>query len=355
MMLPQPSANKEEYNKIMERGFSRFPQRKKNYEEYLKNPFSENVNTVPIKMDYEVSNKCNFRCTMCLLRDVADIMPPTMKYEDFEKSIEEQYGLIEVKLQGLGEPLLNPDFFRMVDLCVSKDIWVRTITNGSILNRNENYKKLVDKKVGEISVSIDGATKETFEKIRKGSNFEQVVDNVTMLNAYAAEKGEQWRTSCWMLVQKDNYTEMEATLELAAKMGFTRFTYSIEISGFGLDKWKNINNAKSVKSTMLEEQAKQMIEKGKELGVEVTFWDGSDKYIFDDKKDKICNWLFGRAFISADMKIVPCCEITYAGTCSFGDAKNFLDEWNNESYRNIRKEHLLGKIPPMCRDCYQWE
>ncbi len=353
MELPRPSANRKEYDKVMKRGFLRFPRRKKNYEEYLKSSYNEVVNTAPIKMDYEVSNKCNFRCTMCLLWEVADRMPPTMKYEDFAKSIEEQYGLIEVKLQGLGEPLLNPDFFNMVDLCVSKDIWVRTITNGSMLNINENYKKLVDKKIGEISISIDGATKETFEKIRVGSNFEQVVYNATLLNSYAAEKGEQWRTSCWMLVQQDNYTEMEAVLELAARMRFTRLTYSIEIGGFGLEEWKAINDAKSVKQTLTEKQAKHLIERGKELGIEVTFWDGSDKYMFDEKKDKICNWLFSRAFISADMKIVPCCEINYAETCCLGCANDFFDEWNNESYREIRKAHLLGKIPEMCKACYQ--
>lgn len=59
---------------------------------------------------------------MCLLWDVADKMPPAMKYEDFEKSIEEQYGLIEVKLQGLGEPLLNPDFFKW-KICVLQGIY----------------------------------------------------------------------------------------------------------------------------------------------------------------------------------------------------------------------------------------
>lgn len=353
MNLPRPSANKQEYTKMMERGFSRFPQRKKNYEEYLKKEYKESVDIAPIKMDYEVSNKCNFRCTMCLLQEVADRMPPTMKYADFEKSIEEQYGLIEVKLQGLGEPLLNPDFFKMVDLCVSKDIWVRTITNASILHINENYKKLVDKKVGEISVSIDGATKETFEKIRIGSNFEQIVDNATMLNLYASEKGEQWRISCWMLVQQDNYTEMEAVLELVAKMKFTRLTYSIAISGFGLEKWIDINGAKSMKHILTEEYAGFLIEKGKKLGVEVTFWDGTDKYLYNEKKDEICDWLFSRAFISADMKIVPCCELTYVETCCLGDARKFFDSWNNELYKEIRKAHLMGEIPKMCRECYK--
>lgn len=353
MGLPRPSANKLEYARIMERGFSRFPRRKENYEEYLKNPFSQDVRIAPLKIDYEVSNTCNFRCSMCLLQEVIDKGSPIMKYTDFKKSIDEQFGLIEVKLQGLGEPLLNVDFFKMVDICTERDIWVRTITNGSLLHMNDNYKKLIDGKVGEISISIDGATKETFEKIRIGSNFEQIVENATMLNLYAEEKGEQWRTSCWMLVQKDNYAEMEAMLDLAAKMKFTRFTYSVEVSGFGLERWQSINDAKSVKSIITEKYARHLIQKGKDLGIEVTFWDGSDKYICDDSKDRICDWLFSRAFISADMKIVPCCELSYAGTCCLGDAHRFFDAWNGELYKMFRRQHLAGEIPYMCLKCYE--
>lgn len=353
MKLPRPSANKEEYNRILQNGFVRFPERKENYEKYIKADFKPIMDIVPVKMDYEVSNQCNFRCQMCLLREVADKMPPTMKYVDFQRSIEEQYGLIEVKLQGLGEPLLNPEFFQMVDLCVSRDIWVRTISNGSLLHLNDNYKKLIDSKIGDIVISIDGATKDTFEKIRVGSNFERIVENTVMLNEYAQEKREPWRTSCWMLVQKDNFEEMEAVLELAAKMKFTRLTYSMDIGGFGLENWTKINGEKSVKFLLTEELAGRLIRRGADLGIEVTFWDCTEKYRYDGSRKNICAWLFSRAFISADMKIVPCCEINYSETCCLGDAGNFLSEWNAEKYIRLRELHLNGNIPIMCKDCYE--
>ncbi len=355
-MLPRPKANEIEYDRIMKLRFEDNLLCKENYEKYLKSArggHDAECNYLPIKMDYEVSSHCNFRCTMCLMSEIGNNRPANMSFSDFKKSIDMQQGLIEVKLQGMGEPLLNPDFFEMVDYAVMNHIWVRTTTNASLLHLNDNYKKMIDSQIGEIQISVDGAKKETFESIRKGSCFEQVVDNCRMLNDYAQTKGEQWRTSCWMLVQKENVNEVEELLELAAKMKFSRLTYSIAISDWGKDNWTAINNAKEVTDLFTDEFAEKLIQRGQELGIAVTFWDGKDKYIYDKKKDKICAWLFGRAYISADMRIVPCCAVCDSNTCDMGDALDFINEWNNDKYQDFRKLHLNGNIPKMCRNCYE--
>lgn len=355
-MLPRPSANQEEYNRIMNLRFANHPTCKENYDKYL-NSFGKRYQTkcdyMPVKMDYEVSSRCNFRCTMCLMSEIADQRPDNMLYEDFKESIDMQQGLIEVKLQGIGEPLLNPDFFKMVDYAVSNYIWVRTTTNASLLNLNDNYKKMIDSKIGEIQISVDGATKETFESIRIGSNFDRVVENCRMLNEYAETKGERWRTSCWMLVQKENVNEVEPLLELAAKMKFTRLTYSIAISDWSKDNWADINGKKEVKNFFTDELAEKLICRGKELGIVVTFWDGKDKYYYDETKEHLCGWLFGRAYISADMRIVPCCVVCDSNTCDMGDATDFVNEWNNSKYQELRRLHTSGDIPKMCCNCYE--
>ncbi len=355
-MLPRPSANKEEYNKILNLRFANYRKCKENYDKYQKmciDGYQINCDCLPVKMDYEVSSHCNFRCTMCLMSEIGSSRPANMSFDDFKKSIDMQYGLVEVKLQGMGEPLLNPDFFKMVKYAVENHIWVRTTTNASLLHLNDNYKKMIDSRIGEIQISIDGAKKETFENIRRGSDFDLVVKNCRMLNEYAETKGEQWRTSCWMLVQKENVDEVADLLELAADMKFTRVTYSIAISDWSKDNWTEINSGKEVVDLFTDEFAEKLINRGKELGITVTFWDGKDKYIYDKKKDKICAWLFSRAFISSDMRIVPCCVVCDSNTCDMGDAYNFVEEWNNNKYLEFRRQHLEGKIPKMCQNCYE--
>lgn len=357
MKLPRPSANINEYRRIMMSGFERYPDRLNNYnkiQDLCESGYGEILDCMPIKMDYEVSNACNFRCKMCLLSDPQSCTSPKiMRYDDFKKSVEQQWGLIEVKLQGLGEPLLNHDFFKMVDECVKRDIWVRTVTNGSVLHVNDNYKKMIEKKIGEIQVSIDGAKKETFEYIREGSDFEQVVANVKMMNEYAAQNGREWSTSCWMLVQNDNFEEMEDVLDLAEYMGFTRMVYSISVGDFGgIGNWKEINGKKNVGDRFTEAIGWNLVEKGKRKGIDVSFWDVDDKYKYNESRKEICDWLFTRSYISADMRIVPCCEISDPQICDMGKALDFRNEWNNEKFREIRKSHINGNIPQMCRNCY---
>lgn len=355
-MLPRPQANSVEYAKVMDLRFANFPECRENYNKYLKTRgegYNDVCDYMPIKMDYEVSSHCNFRCTMCLMSELDANRPANMSFSDFKKSIDEQKGLIEVKLQGIGEPLLNPDFFKMVEYAVSKNLWVRTTTNASLLHLNGNYKKMIDSKIGEVQISVDGATKETFESIRLGSDFRVVVENCRMLNEYAATKREQWRTSCWMLVQKENVNEIEQLLDLAAYMKFTRLTYSIAISDWSRDNWTEINGPKEVKDIFTDELVEKLVRKGNTLGIQVTFWDGKDKYVYNEQKTDICAWLFSRAYISADMRIVPCCVICDSKVCDLGDAEHFVTEWNSNMYRELRGMHMEGTIPKMCLNCYE--
>lgn len=348
--MKKPSCNQEKYNEILERGLRRYPVRRENYEKYQKNlqaNFSLKMDYMPIKMDYEVGSVCNFRCTMCLMSELSEKRPPNMTLENFKRSIDEQYGLIEVKLQGLGEPLLNKDFFEMADYVVKKDIWTRTTTNASILHLNDTYKKLIDSGIGEIQISVDGATKETFEKIRVGSDFEQIKENILLLNSYAQSRGELWKTSCWVMVQKENIHEMEDILRLAVSLKFTRLVFQMSMNDFGKENWKK-NSDKSGNKYMKEGLEEKLYQLGHELGIDVSFWDNDGNY----KRGDRCVWLFSRAYITAQMEVTPCCMHWVTDGCDMGGGNSFKEIWTGEEYDKLRQTVLEGEVPEICRYCY---
>lgn len=351
--LPKPCPDKQKYENIISKGLERFPERMENYRKFLS--FERNstaLDFLPIKMDYEVTSRCNFRCKMCLLSTfTGGKRAEDLSFEMFKKSLDEMYGLIEIKLQGLGEPLLNPELFDMILYAGERDIWTRTTINGSLLHINENYKRLVDSNPGEVQVSVDGATKEVFESIRIGSNFERIVENVTKLNDYSSLSGKLL-TRCWTVVQKSNVHQLEDILRLAHKTGFKRITFSLNISSWGIPEWEKLKLSLEAISMFSEERALQLIELGKTLGVEVTFWNATQKYKFTKDGKQLCQWMFERAFISSDMQIVPCCTVCDPKTSNLGDAKEFSNCWNGEKYMEFRKNHLEGNIPGICRQCY---
>ena len=70
----------------------------------------------------------------------------------------------------------------MIQYARNQVIWVRTTTNASRLNHKEIYKKIIDSDTNEIQISIDGASKEVYEKIRVGGIFSKVKQNCYLIN-----------------------------------------------------------------------------------------------------------------------------------------------------------------------------
>ena len=344
--LPIPVADNYAYNKILYTGLKKYPKRLENYLVALKQSKDKIINHLPIILDIEPVSRCNFSCIMCQMKDWKNNKrADDMKFEDFKNLIDSQYGLTEVKLQGIGEPLLHKDFFKMVEYLTDRYIWVRTTTNGSILDKNDNYKKLVDSKIGEVQISFDGATKEIFEKIRVKSNFEKVLNNVTLLNKYANQKN-RLISRMWILIQNYNSHQIKEFVEIAKKMEFKRVTFSIGISDWGQDNFRSKSMQIKSKQKLIDEIF-EVIQKNRDM--DITFWDLQDKY----DKNNLCKWPFYRAYIGSDMRISPCCMIANPDSFCMGDARIFSKEWNSLKYQLFRENHLNYNIPKVCKNCYK--
>src|SRR5256885_12574651 len=136
--------------------------------------------------------------------------------ESFKSLLDQQYGVIEIKLQGMGEPLMQGDpYFAMLHHAREREIWVRTTTNASLLHLRDNYRRLIDADPNEVQISIDGADQATFESIRRGAVFERVVANCRLINGYCRRAGVE-RTKMWVVVQQANRHQLPAFVEFAA-------------------------------------------------------------------------------------------------------------------------------------------
>ena len=147
-----------------------------------------------------------------------------LQLDTFKQFIDDNPQLAEVKLHGMGEPLLHPDYFENDPLSGQKYIWVRTSSNASVLHVKENFKRLIDSGIGEVQVSFDGATKEVYEKIRPRGRFERVMENCTLLNEYANSLDRLY-TRVWVVVQKYNRHQLSELIRLQAKWAFTDLVY----------------------------------------------------------------------------------------------------------------------------------
>jgi pyrroloquinoline quinone biosynthesis protein E len=349
--FPVPKPDIKRYNDFLQKGFQRFPERKENYKMYKNVKKSSNVNYLPIKADIENVSRCNLRCSHCLMSTFKNQKrADDLTFDDFKSFIDEQYGLIEIKMQGIGEPFLHKDFIKMVEYATEKNIWIRTTTNGMLLHKNENYKRIIDANIGEIQVSIDGATQKTQELIRINSKLDVILKNCKLLNDYGQSKGIDF-TRMWTVLQNKNLHESKELIILAKEIGFNRLTFSIE-----LREWENNDVLnKTIKQNRINNLINQdwiddHLEFSDKVGIELTFWHATERFT----KDNICMWPFERILLSSDREIVPCCIIADPSIFTFGKyiKGKFKEIWNGEEYINFRKAHLEGNIPEICKPCY---
>ena len=71
----------------------------------------------------------------------------------FKKTIDDNKQLLKIKLQGMGEPLVNNNFYKMVEYASKYSIVSEITTNGSLLNEI-NIKKLMNKGYDVSSITL---------------------------------------------------------------------------------------------------------------------------------------------------------------------------------------------------------
>lgn len=349
---PEPAAGVAAYARERALRLAVYPRCRDNYQRYRAHARrTAAVDYLPIKLDIENVSRCNFACTMCRVSDwpkgrrAADL-PLTA----FKRLIDEQYGLIEIKLQGLGEPTLQrDDFFAMIRYARQRHIWVRTTTNASLLHLDGNADKLLDSDVNEIQISIDGADAPTYQAIRRRGRFDRVIANCRMLNERSAARGVV-RSKMWVVVQKANRRQLGELVDLAPALGFRHLVFSLSLTDFGMAAWRTRADAFTADGLTLC-AARALVTRGRDQGVRVGFWRVTQKYR-TDAPAQLCPWPFERAMVSSDRRVVPCCYLGSPDVSDFGSADSLAAVWRGDTMTAFRQAHLAGYPPPICRGCY---
>jgi radical SAM protein with 4Fe4S-binding SPASM domain len=139
----------------------------------------ERAPTFPDRVYVESTNVCNLDCIMCPTGLHIDTRPKGyIDWDLYTAIIEEIAPWAEaVVLHSWGEPLLHRRFIEMVRYAKERDVWVETSTNATLLTE-EISREILAAGLDRIYLSMDGLTKETYEKVRVKGKFEQVLGNI---------------------------------------------------------------------------------------------------------------------------------------------------------------------------------
>lgn len=148
---------------------------------------------LPQAIDVEPINCCNLKCPHC---QVTHWSKPVARLtlESFRKILDQFPRLRIAKLQGMGEPLLNRELVDILKEGERGEMELRFTTNGMLCTENI-AKQLLGLNDTRIVFSVDGATPEVFEKIRVGSDFEKIRENIKRRSRLEAT-GSSRRYAC---------------------------------------------------------------------------------------------------------------------------------------------------------------
>lgn len=193
--------------------------------------------TLEVLMD--VTNQCNLRCRMCYFSypEVFGRPAEQMSPETFARVAAETFPYArQVVLSAGSEPLVHDDFPGLLALAAPYRVpRLKFLTNAQLLDERV-ARAAITCGVTEIHVSADGATRETYEWVRRGASFDRLVENLERLAELKRALGSDTpRVQFNVTLMRCNVDELPAFARLARRLGVQQLACRHLLPYEGLD------------------------------------------------------------------------------------------------------------------------
>lgn len=166
------------------------------------------IETSPVELIVEITSVCNLSCPMCP-RPQMQRANGMMDIELFSDLIEQVKGTAELVYLagGLGDPTIHPKLGEFIKICVENKVRVGVSTNATLL-KPKVIDEILNASPDLLLLSLDGATKETHEAARLGSDFDQTMGRVeNFLREKVRRNARRPYTICQMVYMPLNQDE----------------------------------------------------------------------------------------------------------------------------------------------------
>jgi len=192
--------------------------------------------SAPLYVAWQITNECNLACLHCIEESgpgkaFKDELDETQLFRVLEQLMDEQVPYLS--FSG-GEPMVHPQFFRMVDYVCSRGAELKIETNGHFLTP-DNCAQLRELGVKAVQVSLDGATRATFNKMRVLGEFNTAMDGTRNLHKAGVPIEINYSPTCF------NAHEVGAAVDLAYELGaYSFYTGRTMYTGNAVKTWHKL-------------------------------------------------------------------------------------------------------------------
>ncbi len=291
---------------------------------------------LPKSIRLEACSLCQLNCPACTVRKLEKNAPKNwlgyLKFKDFKNFVDDN-DFESIELSNNGEIFLNPELDKIIKYAHKKRIKL-TASNGVNLNTvsEKTLENLVKYKFKAITVSIDGATPETYKIYRRGGDFNTVINNIKTINKFKKQYNSEFPKLTWQFILfGHNEHEIELARKKAGELGmiikFRKASYD--------ETYSPVKNPKLV---------------SKLSGIDL---------LNADKQYLACKKIFQAPQIDYNGNLLGCCFIRLNAFKANAFKQDFLSALNSPDY--IYAKHMMSdfSIPPKtgipCTTCINYK
>ncbi len=324
------------------------------------------VPSLPKCLYIEVTNRCNSLCETCPRTFVTREPLGDITWENFTCVVDSNPEMNRAVLHGIGEPLMHKDLIKMIEYLKARNIYVLFNTNAVLLKR-KMQEQLIASGLDELRISLDGATRETYFKIRGIPALDKVIKySAQMIETKRELNAPNPKLSFFFTGMKANLPELPDVIRIAQRIGMPE-VYLQRLTFFD-DGMATADEA--IFTAYGEDQTEQRIiaeceQLANEFGI---IFNGSGattaRKSLEQSVEKpkhawqrcMRPWTVG--YVTANGNALPCCIAPFTGApyqgMILGDAFHeggFASVYNSPQYVRFR-EQFLGDTPPAsCIGC----
>jgi MoaA/NifB/PqqE/SkfB family radical SAM enzyme len=282
-----------------------------------------------------------------------------------------------VGLHGAGEPLLYPALFELLDELDTSRTNVGFNSNGQLLTE-ELSRRLVEKRLGWISFSLDAATKESYLRIRRRSDFDRLLTRIEGLVAARRRAGRRRpEIEINMTLMRLNLPEAPAFVELASRLGVDRVMFQqirpggsnriVAADGFVFDYARQeLAGCEELHDEVMRSARKRAGELGIHLSYEISYKPPPSPPLAEIGEPlvatapapvrPVCGEPWRRLLVTVEGELFVCCiQMTnrvVLGRIGGETGETIEEAWNGRRAKLVRESLFLSPAPAACAGCY---
>ena len=310
--------------------------------------------TIPSKpkvVHLAVSRVCNVNCIMCPIGwESFKNKKRFLDFETFKRVFGDGKTFEFLNFVGAGEVFVAKDFINILNLCFDKNFSsLGCITNLQLVSE-ELAELMVKNHFHQITVSIDGCTKETFEYIRRGSKFETTLKTIDLICKLKSRYNSSAPNFTFSTVaMNSNIHELPGLVELAHKYGVGH----IYVARLHVSKEEILDESLFFHQEKYNKYYDETVNLCKKKGIKI---DLPQKFgLPPAKKDKMvrdCKLPFENIYIDVDGIAYPCvCRVDPDVSIGNIYENTLVEIWQSRKFNDFRKAMFSESPPKQCNEC----